>query len=469
VIKSKYMSESKFKFIDLFAGIGGFHHALEQLGGQCVLACEFDAEARKVYQHSFPQVKGREYKFVENIRSLTRNEIDDDESLKTPDEIGALVPDHDIICGGFPCQPFSKSGEQRGVRDTTRGTLFYDIVQIIEAKKPKYVFLENVRNIAGPRHEHTWKTVINSIRELGYHISSEPLIFSPHLLPRESGGAPQVRERVFILGIRNDLSEHALEVIADFNTALVEKRFWNPERWRIADFLDADLSIENIDQYAIGENESMYVEAWDHFVRHIDTDRLPGFPIWVFAFTEKPELSLGMPDWEVNFRIKNSAFFNEHRAFIKSWLKMKWGRSGLTVEEFPFSRQKFEWQATKHHSSRVGRTLGDLVLQFRPSGLRVKPPSYLPALVAISQTSVVGPLLRKQSTVGFRKLTPREAARLQSMPESVYSSKVVTDQAAYKQLGNAVNVGIIREVARLLIDPAKAASFREQLGLRFSA
>lgn len=440
-----------FTFIDLFAGIGGFHHALEQLGGKCVLACEFDEEARKVYEHSFPQRLGKPYKFVDNIRTLTRDDIDNQDSLKSTQAIRRLVPDHDIICGGFPCQPFSKSGEQRGVRDTTRGTLFFDIIQIIEAKRPKYVFLENVRNIAGPRHENTWRTVISSIREMGYHISSTPMIFSPHLLPRERGGAPQVRERVFILGIRDDLDEQPLQDVMDFNTALQEKALWNPDKWRIADYLDADSSIEGLGQYAIGKNESRYVDAWNYFVSNIDTDRLPGFPIWVFAFKEKPELEPGMPDWEVNFRIKNSAFFTENRSFINKWMKMKWGDEKQTVEEFPFSRQKFEWQATKHHATKAGRTLDDLVLQFRPSGIRVKPPTYLPALVAISQTSVVGPRLRKRAKVGFRKLTPREAARLQSLPDHVYSNSIVTEQAAYKQLGNAVNVGIIRAVAEVLL------------------
>jgi DNA (cytosine-5)-methyltransferase 1 len=401
---------------------------------------------------------------------LTRNDIDDENSLKSTHEIKRLVPDHDIICGGFPCQPFSKSGEQRGVRDTTRGTLFFDIVQIIDAKRPKYVFLENVRNIAGPRHENTWRTVISSIREMGYHISAKPLIFSPHLLPPERGGAPQVRDRVFILAVRDDLDEKPLEDIIEFNTALQEKSLWNPDKWKIRDFLDPDSSIESLEQYAIGKNESMYVDAWNYFVQNIDTDRLPGFPIWVYAFREKPETEPGMPDWEVNFRVKNSAFFTQHRSFINEWMKMPWGELKQTVEEFPFSRQRFEWQASKRHATKEGRTLDDLVLQFRPSGIRVKPPTYLPALVAISQTSVVGPRLRKRAKVGFRKLTPREAARLQSLPDRVYSQRVVSEQAAYKQLGNAVNVGIVKAVAEILLgrEVPKVSDARRQYSM-FSA
>ena len=458
---------SKFTFIDLFAGIGGFHHALSQLGGKCVLACVMDKNARKVYEHSFSNEGDESYQFVENIRTLTREDIEDENSLKSTKEIDALVPDHDVICGGFPCQPFSKSGGQKGVRDTTRGTLFFDIVQIIEAKKPKYVFLENVRNIAGPRHQHTWRTVISSIRELGYHISDEPMIFSPHFLPRDRGGAPQVRERVFIVGIRSDFSDYPLTSVARFNEKLRNKEYWNPDDWKISEFLDSDATISSVGQYEISASEVVYVDAWNYFVKNIATEKLPGFPLWAFSFKEEPAIEQGMADWEINFRIKNSDFYNTHRAFIDKWMLMRWGADQKRVSEFPFSRQKFEWQANKRHPKKSGRMLDDLVLQFRPSGIRVKPPSYLPALVAITQTSVVGPKLRPKSSVGFRKLTPIEAARLQSIPNRVYDSGVVSDQAAYKQLGNAVNVGIVKAVAEVLLgkDVNITESVRQQISL----
>jgi len=323
-------------------------------------------------------------------------------------------------------------------------------VQIIEAKNPKYFFLENVRNLAGPRHLETWKTIIDTLRGLGYKVSTQPLIFSPHLLPPKLGGAPQVRDRVFILGVREDIENGEILNLASFNELLVGKKLWNPDKWRISDLLDSDDNIEKLEIFFVSKAESIYLEAWDYFVKNIEVENLPGFPMWAFAFQNIPEINEDMADWEVEFRKKNSIFYSDNKKFIDKWKKMKWGLDQITVSDFPFSRQKFEWQARKHHPTQLNRTLQDLVIQFRPSGIRVKPPSYLPALVAITQTSVVGPLLRKNATE-YRKLTPVEAGRLQGIPDEVYKQPIVSTQAAYKQLGNAVNVGIIKRTAGILL------------------
>ena len=148
-----------FKFIDLFAGIGGFHLALHELGGECVFASEIDQYARKTYIHNFqkisPQLFAKGY-FNEDIRNIV------------PDEI----PDFDILCAGFPCQPFSQAGYKRGFDDfhnSERGNLFFNIADIIEVKKPKAYFLENVRGLINHDHGRTFKSVRNILeQDLGY-------------------------------------------------------------------------------------------------------------------------------------------------------------------------------------------------------------------------------------------------------------------------------------------------------------
>lgn len=148
------------KFIDLFAGIGGFHKALHELGHECVFASELDPVLRETYKLNW----GRDINIHGDIRKIVKDNPE-------------LIPEHDILCAGFPCQPFSKAGKQLG-REDERGTLFDEIVKILEARTPKFFILENVRFIAKHNNEETWKAMKADFERLGYDVDHRD--YSPH-------------------------------------------------------------------------------------------------------------------------------------------------------------------------------------------------------------------------------------------------------------------------------------------------
>jgi len=162
-------TKPKFTFIDLFAGIGGFHIALESLGGECVYASEIDSNCAEIYNKNF------------NLKP------DGDITKVNPKDI----PTHDILCGGFPCQPFSISGKMKGFEDT-RGTLFFNILEIIKEKNPKIVFLENVRHLKDHDDKNTLKAIIRHLEELGYEVSW-------NILNAKDFQLAQNRERIIII------------------------------------------------------------------------------------------------------------------------------------------------------------------------------------------------------------------------------------------------------------------------------
>lgn len=181
---------NNFKFIDLFAGIGGFHLAMHRLGGECVFASEKDFFARKTYEINFNKISPNLFKshlFNVDIKDIYPNEI----------------PNFDILCAGFPCQPFSQAGKKKGFNDTSnsgRGNLFFNIANIIKEKTPKAFFLENVRGLINHDHGKTFKTIRNMLEiELGYS-------FYYKIIKAKDYGLPQLRPRVFIVGFKQKSS-----------------------------------------------------------------------------------------------------------------------------------------------------------------------------------------------------------------------------------------------------------------------
>lgn len=167
-----------FKFIDLFAGIGGFRMAMQKLGGKCVFTSEWDKEAQKTYKANYGETP---------FGDITK------ESTKS------YIPDgFDVLCAGFPCQAFSIAGKRGGFTDT-RGTLFFDVAEIIKRKKPKAIFLENVKGLRNHDGGKTLATILNVLRnDLGYFVPE------PQIMNAKDFGVPQNRERIFIVGFRKD-------------------------------------------------------------------------------------------------------------------------------------------------------------------------------------------------------------------------------------------------------------------------
>lgn len=180
--------QNKFTFIDLFAGIGGFHIAMHNLGGKCVFASEMDGNARKTYEHNFKKISPSLFNdklFNDDIRNMNISDI----------------PNFDVLCAGFPCQPFSQAGFRRGFEDnhnSERGNLFFNIAEILDVKKPKAFFLENVRGLVSHDDGRTFKVIKNILeKELGYSLYFKIVKASDY-------GLPQLRPRVFLIGFRDE-------------------------------------------------------------------------------------------------------------------------------------------------------------------------------------------------------------------------------------------------------------------------
>jgi DNA (cytosine-5)-methyltransferase 1 len=427
------MNRKVVKFVDLFCGIGGFHSALSQLGHKCVFACDTDKDAAKVYQENFGISA---HKDIRDCRNL---------------------PDFDILCAGFPCQPFSKSGLQKGFNDQTRGTLFHEIMRIVVESKPKILFLENVPNLLSHDEGNTYRIIKQSIESEGYNFSSS--ILSPH-----SFGTPQIRKRLYMVAIKKDLCN-----AEDFNFPVGLNLETN-----IESILDKKNIVEK--KYHLSKEEIDILEHWNYFIKNIGSNKTPCSPTWSQEFGRSYPLEKIHPitkKWRVTVRrlkqiVENDGIIpNESRLrtdIIKQfppyiisakkplpeWKKKfinnnrdKWNQISNNIGQewlmktrtFKETYQKFEWQVGDEK-----RDIWKHIIQLRPSGIRVKKSNYIPALVAIAQIPIIG--WQK------RKMTPKECARAQDFDvDGLKGSKYIlskNDSEAYKQLGNAVNVKLTK-------------------------
>lgn len=421
-----------FRFIDLFAGLGGFHQAAQKLGGECVFASEIDEGLRQLYRQNFS---------VECAGDIRAVEIDS-------------VPEHDLLCAGFPCQPFSKAGDQMGWNDAVRGTVFWNIIEILKYRRPDFVILENVAHFVRHDSGNTYTKVKQALEDLGYETDWHQ--YSPHQF-----GIPQIRERIYMVG--------SLRSLKGFKWPVAQA----PENLSIHSILDKNPA----EATPLSKQVLQCIEVWQEFLDRIPPEaKLPSFPIWAMEFgatylytydslsrvplaklqdsqgafgknlqsLQRPEIydyvpsyargsKKVFPRWKQLFIKQNREFYLEHEKHLKPWIHK--------LRQFPPSLQKLEWNCQGEE-----RDLWKYVIQFRASGMRVKRSTTSPSLVAMTTTQV--PIIAWEK----RYMTPRECARLQSMNSLKHLPNGI---AAMRALGNAVNVTVVEEILNQLIPSLK--------------
>ena len=464
------MSKKKpYTFIDLFAGLGGFHLALQQLGCKCVFASELKEDLRKLYQLNFPEL---DEKYLKG--DITMVDVND-------------IPSHDILCGGFPCQPFSQAGKRLGFQDEGRGDLFFKICEIIQHHRPRYIFLENVSNLKGHDNGDTWRVIKRELEKLGYYVP-EPEILSPHQF-----GIPQHRRRIYIVGLRKDLIDSKEPKPFEFPN---EKKEKNCDITTIIDSSDTDiqpLALKTLQQ----------LKVWQKFLTELKKRNraIPRFPIWAMEFDADYEYEdiapfkqtkkqlkghkgkLGweingpskedclrqlpiyaqtdtadkFPEWKIRYIRQNREFWTENSDWLCTWIEH--------IKDWDNSHQKLEWNCR-------GNNDGDLkhkIIQFRASGIRVKLPTFSPALNLVGTQVPILPWIElpkecipvysdeeleqyglTQDDIRFgRYLSTKEAAALQGMGKLKFGH--LSRTRIYEALGNAVNVDIVTIIAKKLL------------------
>jgi len=455
----------KLKFIDLFAGLGGFHLGLSRLGHQCVYACEINPRLNDLYKKNFPEVKKVDL-------DITKVDI-------------SLVPSHDILCAGFPCQPFSKAGTQAGFNHKVAGNMFEHILKFIKYHNPGYLLLENVPNLEHHENGKTWKRMKNILNTLEYKIEStqiSPLHFN----------IPQTRNRFYILGIKKNLNkdirwpvyltenlhgvkktnlddwfekdpkkiykirkltkekQYILDMWEDFLKSASEYKKSLPEDndFRLispiwTDEFGATYDFENSTPTTISMNKLKKAKG----SRGKDLSKVPVKDIYNFlppyslysrSRSENKSDSLQFPEWKKIFIKKSRDFYKQNKKWINPWMKRyKIPKYSMAIQP---THRKFEWNC---FGERL--TLQDKLVSFRGSGLRVKRMDAAPTLIHSSVTQL--PYIPKLN----RYLSIEEGMELQGLREIKENILANGFETSYGAIGNAVNADVVEKIAETFL------------------
>lgn len=379
------------KFLDLFAGIGGFRLGMESAGHECVGFCEIDKYARA------------SYKAIHN----TEGEIELHDITRVTDESIRRFGSVDVICGGFPCQAFSIAGARRGFEDT-RGTLFFEIARFASILKPRYLFLENVKGLLNHDRGSTFEVILSALDELGYDVEWQ-------VLNSKNFGVPQNRERVFIIGhLRGGSGRKVFPLSGDGAAITCEQPKIN--------------KVGNIRKK--GKSQSGDVVSIDSLAPTLCSTTTQKDPLKVLIENEIKQFGVLQPNYNqsgVVYEIDGIA--PTIRAYqgggLEPKIRVKEATSKGYAEAEVGDSVNLSHPNSKTRRGRVGKKVAN-------------------ALLTVESQGVIEPDFR------IRKLTPRECWRLQGFPDWAFdkAQEVNSNSQLYKQAGNSVTVNVIAAIAK---------------------